>query len=813
MERSRIPGRGTSNRELFSERAPGHGNPLWGQPSRRGTMGDEKTKEELIRENVSLVRRVAEMRRQGMDPSPLGGRDKSLVDLISEISDAVLAVGDLPSDEAVFRLVAEKLHSFLGAGVVAVNEWDPRTKCLVVRAYHGVGKVLKGLFKLTGGDPTGKIFEAGDEAYRALIKGTLERVPGGLYTLLFERVPEPLCRAVEKMVGVSHIYTMGLMHRGELFGNVLILTFRGESLPYPDLIETFARQFSIALQRRRAENRLRRREATYRFITENVKDVIFTLDEDLRYDYLSPSMYQVGGYRPEELLGQKVLESVGTRRQQLIQLLEELLSNPGTVEAPKEARMELRLPRRDGSEGDFEGSFCPIFDSQGRAKGILGVVRDITERRRTEQEHAKIQKLDSLGVLAGGIAHDFNNALTTIGGDLLLARKNLGAPEKLATRLAHATNACRQASKLTRQLLTFSRGGEPRHEGVPLEPLVRRALLLLMPGSNVEVELRFAEGDLTVHGDPDQLHQVFQNILANAVQAMDGKGTLTIEAKLANDDASMASQVEVKVSDTGTGISKHNLDRIFDPYFTTKPKGVGLGLSTVYSIIRRHGGRVSVSSQPGEGTCFTLLIPTLECHDSPEGLETEASARDKARDRARDRARDKERDEVRDRARGLKPTQTQPPLPAPQRSSARLSAKPSQGEAGATALAGTQGRVLVMDDDEGVREVAELFLEELGYEVALAKEGRQATALFEAALEKRQPFDAVILDLLVPGGLGGKETAAALLELSPEAKLVVASGYSDDGVLADPCRFGFKALLEKPFDLDELKSVLEDLLR
>ena len=751
------------------------------------TKTSQMTKEELIEENEMLRTRIEEMRRQDMTKSPLGGKEKALMDIFSDISDAILDIGEMPADDDVFCLIATKLRSFSGAGMVTVNEWDPRKSTLIIRAHSGGEKLLKPLMKLTGQKVINNSYEILDETYDTLMSGELERVPGGLYTLMFEKVPKPICRSIEKLIGLKQIYTMGFTHGGELFGNVVLLTFRNETLPYPDIIETFVRQFSVSLQRRKALRQLQQSESHYRFMTENVRDIIFVLDDRLRYEYLSPSTFSITGYHPEELVGVRAfdLEAESAENKDFIAFLEEVLKNPGSVDSPREFVVEKKIQKSDTTYGDFEVSFCAVFDEHGSTKGLMGVARDITARKESEQELAKIQKLDSLGILAGGIAHDFNNALTTIQGDILLSQKNIDSPECLSQRLSHALRACKQARSLTLQLLTFSRGGTPIKKRLSTESIVQKGALFSLSDTDIELDFSFEDELWEIQGDPDQLLQVFNNLFLNSRHAMEGNGKITVRAKNCSKPKTVDSEtdsfstqsalqsfVKIEVQDTGMGIPEKNISRIFDPYFSTKPKGMGLGLSTVYSILKRHGGTIQVSSNEEKGACFTIFMPAMYPLESTDILSTKSTSQ--PGDTCGD-------------------TDTLPPITNKEKNNGK-------------------GKVLVMDDDEGVREIAELFLLELGYEPTLTHEGKDAVRLYEEAMNRGEPFLAVIMDMIIPGGMDGKETAKKILRIHPEAKLIMASGYSDDIAPADHRAYGFCAVLVKPFGLVTLDEALEALL-
>ncbi len=390
----------------------------------------------------------------------------------------------------------------------------------------------------------------------------------------------------------------------------------------------------------------------------------------------------------------------------------------------------------------------------GRARMVL--IKDVTQGKGMEYELLKARKLESVGLLAGGIAHDFNNLLTAILGNISLAKINLSpGSEKLYERLADAERASLKAKDLTYQLLTFSKGGEPCKEKLLLPELLRDAAAQTLSGSSLRCEFRFCPDLWPVEADRPQMKIALQNVIANAREAMPEEGTITLEADNMRADeghflplAKDGRYVRIKVVDRGEGIPAENLDRIFDPYFTTKKmgslKGMGLGLAIVYSIIGKHNGFVGVESTQGEGTAFYIYLPALEQE------------------------------------------------------------RPQTAKSGA-------GRVLVVDDEEMVREVAGAMLMNLDYEVAYAADGDSAMETYRQAAKSGSPFDAVVLDLTMPGG-GGNLVIKKLLEFDPRARVIASTGYSDDPVMQDFRRYGYMEAIAKPYRLEDLNRKLHSVL-
>jgi signal transduction histidine kinase/DNA-binding NarL/FixJ family response regulator/HAMP domain-containing protein len=386
-------------------------------------------------------------------------------------------------------------------------------------------------------------------------------------------------------------------------------------------------------------------------------------------------------------------------------------------------------------------------------------------RRKAEEELLRAQKLESVGLLAGGIAHDFNNLLTGILANASLAQASLHDGASVRARLQEVEKASLRAQALTQQLLTFSRGGAPVRKTIRLGELVREAASFALSGASVRCEFALPDDLWPAPVDAGQIGQVVANLVINAAQAMEAGGTVTVSGEnveagaVGGPPGAPGRHVCISVRDEGCGIPPDDLERIFDPYFTTKPGGTGLGLATAYSVVRRHGGHLAVSSRPGAGSTFRVYLPAA--HPSAPAAEGAEPS----------------------------PGRSPPPPPLPRR------------------------RVLVMDDEAMIREVAAEILLAAGYEVETAAAGEQAVAAYARARDTGNPFAAVVLDLTVPGKMGGLETLERLRELDPDVRGVVSSGYSNDPAMAEHERYGFRARVRKPYRMAELLAALEEALR
>ncbi|QXE89576.1 response regulator [Geomonas subterranea] len=376
-----------------------------------------------------------------------------------------------------------------------------------------------------------------------------------------------------------------------------------------------------------------------------------------------------------------------------------------------------------------------------------------------EDERLKMEKLESLGVLAGGIAHDFNNILTAILGNISFAKLQMAPEHGSQPLLEAAEKAALRAGDLAKQLLTFARGGAPVREVTSVAPLVDEAVSLTLSGSNVKGIVDIPHGLSAVQADAGQMCQAFSNIIINAAQAMPEGGVLNIAARELFLDAGNPVKlppgpyVRIDFRDHGAGIPEDSLKKIFDPFFSTKPKGRGLGLASAYSIVTRHGGSLSVDSRVGEGSTFTIHLPSLGRAFLPQEPEATVSRRE---------------------------------VLAP------LS-------------------ILVMDDEDVIRQLAEGMLQHLGHQVRTCADGAEAVSLYRRALQDGTPFSLVLADLTIPGGMGGRDAAQQILALDPQARLVVMSGYSNDPVMASFREYGFVEALCKPFGVEALAALLESL--
>ncbi len=462
------------------------------------------------------------------------------------------------------------------------------------------------------------------------------------------------------------------------------------------------------------------------------------------------------GWSMEESAGKPLAEIFTIidqqQRQQAVNPVEKVLAS----RMPVMMSDHTILISRSGSEHNISSSGSPIIDREGNIIGVVLTFRDMTERYMLDAELTRIQKLNSLGVLAGGIAHDFNNILTAISGNITLAMMRAGEDDPVLEKLALAVKATERATGLSNQLLTFSRGGIPIMRKGSIPNLLTDTVSFSLRGSSVKPVFEIAHDLWKVEMDEGQISQVIQNLTINAQQAMPDGGIITIAAtnhiKDEHEQLPLCAgpYVKIAVTDQGTGIPAEIMPMVFDPFFTTKATGNGLGLAICHSIASRHNGFLGVESIEGRGTSFTLYIPALIGEDS-----------------------------------------------APE-------------ETGATThqLIPVSNSILIMDDDEHVLTVLAEMLEQLGYPVIPTTNGQEAVAQYRLRQENGEKIGLAILDLTVPGGMGGQEALAELKAINPEIKAFVTSGYSNDPVLAHHAAYGFLGMIKKPFTLKDVQGVL-----
>ncbi len=492
---------------------------------------------------------------------------------------------------------------------------------------------------------------------------------------------------------------------------------------------------------------------------ESIGDGVITTDMQGRILMINKVAESLTGCKSSEAVGRLFAEVFNIvdrdTRQPCENPVEKVLASGKITALPDHAV----LISKNGQEATITDSGAPIRDKDGKIIGVVLVFRDITEQLLTEQELIKVKKIESIGVLAGGIAHDFNNILTAILGNIDLSLMDSSLTNETQNLLRKALAASQRAQGLTHQLLTFSKGGEPIKESASLADVVKDSADFILRGGKIYCNYYFPEDLWLVDIDKNQISQVVQNIILNAGAAMPDGGIIEVSSENLSPSSPISAllpktgnYVALTIKDNGDGIPANIIDKIFDPYFSTKPEGSGLGLAITHSIIKKHGGHVSVHSTPGKGTAFTIYLPV---------------------------------------------------------SMQRFTTGNNAEQAG---LSLRKGTIMVMDDDEQVRNISQAMIAMMGHKVMLAKDGAEALKLYTDSLDNHTPIDLIIMDLTIPGGMGGTEAVQKILTINPEAKVIVSSGYSNDPAMANFRDYGFCSAIAKPYKLAELEKAINEIL-
>jgi PAS domain S-box-containing protein len=494
-------------------------------------------------------------------------------------------------------------------------------------------------------------------------------------------------------------------------------------------------------------------QQVFKSLVENSTDLIGIATLDGRVFYLNEAGRKLAGLVGlEEVRRTRIRDFVLEKHMDPLHKMLASLSENGTWKG--EARIR-NFRTRTTIPIEMHG-FVIKDNKTGQPIALATICRDITERKKLEEEMGRADKLNSIGILAGGIAHDFNNLLTAIFGNIALAKMHANRQSEVYARLEESEKATQRAKDLTHQLLTFSRGGAPVKKTISVQEMVRESANFVLRGSNVKCEFQFPASLWPVEADEGQVSQVLNNLIINAAHAMQDGGTVQVHCgnvSIDREDLSLkkGKYLSISIMDHGFGIPKEHLSKIFDPYFTTKQKGSGLGLSTTYSIVTNHGGHITVESEKGIGTTFQVYLPASVKEIPLTRSEEECVVKGK-------------------------------------------------------------GKILVMDDEETVRDVARNMLECLGYSVTVARDGTEAIAIYRMAMVSGEPFDSILMDLTIPGGMGGMEAVKKISEIDSNVKAIVCSGYSNDTIMANYRTFGFCGVIPKPYSLKQLSGTISDVL-
>ncbi len=504
--------------------------------------------------------------------------------------------------------------------------------------------------------------------------------------------------------------------------------------------------------RRLAEERLAEEKERLAVTLSSIADGVITTDTQRNVVLINSLAVRDTGWTEQDAVGQKLHTILRLVHAQTHDPIDDTAERVLREDRVIDLSNQIVLVARNGEERPIVLSAAPIRDRGKKPIGTVIVFRDISERLRWEEEILRTQKLESVGVLAGGIAHDFNNILTAITGNITIAKMMVEDDDPIQERLAEAEEATLRARQITRQLITFSKGGAPMKQTADIGELIRETAEFVLRGTKSRPEISITPDLRPVDVDEGQISQVIQNLVINGDQAMPEGGVISVTAEnvtltRALWGLSPGRCIRITIRDQGTGIPRENLSKIFDPYFTTKKTGNGLGLASTLSIVKRHGGALDVESEVGAGTAFHIYLPA----------STKTPTKEK--------------------------------------------------EAESSPITGT-GRILLMDDDEGILQVIPQLLRKYGFSVEVARDGAEMVARYREAMEAGTSFDVVIADLTVPGGMGGKEAVELIREFSPDVSAIASSGYSNDPVMAEHTAFGFTDVLPKPYRIEDLVRLI-----
>jgi len=722
---------------------------------------------------ITLVNRTFRdwCRRLGLGDEPLGRRVTEVFPFLpEEVMDEYRQV--FRSRES---MVTEETIELQGRQIVT------DTRKIPILEGGRVARVLTLVRDVTARRLSERETEESEERFRALFEGSLDAIflidpETGLILDLNPAAEELILLPRERIVGMpqhrlyparvreeaTRAFQEYVQDREEVrFVELPVLRSDGTEVPVEILAQMIQVEgvpvvygaFRDISSRREAEEALRRSEQKYRTLYENIRDASAAVDMSGRILEFNPVFQEMLGYEAEEIRRMDFRDITPEKWHPMEeQILETQVLTRGYSDV-----YEKEYVGKDGARIPVELRTYLIRGEDGSPQGMWAVIREISGRKRMERELMRVQTLESLGTLAGGIAHDFNNLLAAILNNISFVRRYGELSPDLTDALSDAEKVTMRARGLTYQLLTFAKGGEPVKKTLSLTRLVRETAAFALSGSNVKCEFDLPEDLWMVDADPGQIGQVIQNLIINADQAMPDGGTIRVRAEnttLGDREVGKLAAgryVTLTLEDTGHGIPRKQLPRIFDLFFTTKGRGRGLGLATAFLAVNRHNGHIDADSQPGLGTRFRILLPASRKRraDPEEGLEAAV-----------------------------------------------------QGSAS----------ILFIDDELMIRRSADRVLQRLGYRVTLASDGREGLELYERARGRGQPFDLVIVDLTIPGGMGGREMIQELRRLDPHCRIIVSSGYSEDPIMANPGSYGVRAVVAKPYRIERLAETVHGVL-
>lgn len=527
-----------------------------------------------------------------------------------------------------------------------------------------------------------------------------------------------------------------------------------KELIYQNILSLVSKRASLELERIEYINKLNDERERLQVIVKSIGDAVVVTDLKGKVTLVNRTFENYYGKKSSYIYGKNIRDILifydEITSEKLENPVDDILENGLTVSKEVSALMETDL----GERFFIEDSVSPLRDFESKIIGAVLIFRDATVKRKVEEEQAKLARLESVGILAGGIAHDFNNMLAALSANVDII-KLLDKQNRFSEKISNIEQLIDNATNLSRQLLTFSKGGRPEIKKVDIKPLVENSFEFMLRGSSVTYEIKTDKKLWTALIDPGQFSQVLQNLLINARQAIEpdsGKVTASITNYEVDETANIyepGRYLKLVLADNGPGIDKKQIDKIFDPYFSTKEGGSGLGLAITHSVVKKHNGYINVDSEPGKGTTFTILIPaTLQ---KPDEKHTKSIS----------------------------------------------------------TVSGMNKKILVMDDDRMVQDSLGNILTHYGFDVHMVSEGREFLKKYKELMDNNKKPSLVFLDITIPGGMGAEEAVKKALEMDSEIKAVVMSGYSESDAMLNPEKYGFVDVLKKPYQLNDLLFLLD----
>ena len=557
------------------------------------------------------------------------------------------------------------------------------------------------------------------------------------------------------VIGAVSVLVLPIIVEDELLGALAFSSITPQFNLTTELVQRFeiiSQTFASAILRYKTEKKLAEEKERLSVTLESIGDGVITTDIFGKITLLNSIAEKLTSWKSEDAKGKSISE--------IFHIIDERSGK--LQDCPVEQVLKTReivtlvnhtqLVGKTGIRTPVADSAAPIKDSDGKMLGVILVFRDVKLEKQRDEDILKLKKLESMGILAGGIAHDFNNILTGILGNINLASISQSEPKEVIRYLNNASGGCKKAASLTHKLLTFSKGGAPVKENASIGEIITESIEFILHGSKIKAECIIPEDLWTSKVDKDQINQVIQNLTLNSIESMKNGGIFTVKCKnkvLSSSHPHSGDYIEIKIKDTGSGIDKKNMDKIFDPYFSTKETGSGLGLAITHSIIHKHNGFINVQSNQGEGTEFSLYLPAEK----------------------------------------------------------NISLKPKLNSNQNTISNKNHYSILILDDEEMIRNILELSLKKMGHNVVSSRDGKDTVKIY-----KEKHFDLVILDITIPGGTGGIETLKQLKIIDPKVIAIISSGYAESPVISNYKTYGFSGSLTKPYLFDELKTIINQVM-